>query len=171
MVEDNDIINMVDEDYLLDAVRQRLNSLHLQVWFTGQKGLNSRIQRLNSMRQRLNVVSISSNILSLKLNATPKGDCLIMEQLLHQRRNKNKMVMTASFKMVILIIFLVLQHLPFLQSLIIISHNCMHILGPSKRIFRGICQRTTKPSKMTFGVQCDGCRMIPIECCCYASKL
>ena len=36
--EDNDIINMVDEDDLLEAVRQRLNPLRLEVWITCQKG-------------------------------------------------------------------------------------------------------------------------------------
>ena len=79
--------------------------------------------------------------------------------------------MMACFKIVLLIICLVLQHLPFLQTLIIISHNCMNLSGPSNRISRCICRRTTKHSKITFGVQFDGCRMIPIECCWYASKL
>lgn len=59
--EDNDIIDMVDEDELLDAVQQRLNPLRLEVSFTGQKDVEATMRSSNETS-------------TLKTNPIPKGN-------------------------------------------------------------------------------------------------
>jgi len=59
--EDNDIIDMVDEDELLDAVKQRLNPLRLEVSFTGQKDVEATKRSSNETS-------------ALQKNPIPKGN-------------------------------------------------------------------------------------------------
>ena len=140
MVEDNDIINMVDEDDLLEAVRQRLNPLRLEVWITCQKGDT----QSNNAIPNGGTQSNNGTTATLKEQEQENGnDCKFHNHFCPS---------TPSLSIESSIAIMVLRILRIFLS------------GPSPS---PISRDVSGPSKMTFGifqgVQCDGCGMCPIE--------